>query len=100
MTGQAMPLISFTNDSMRQFVIPVYQRNYDWMIENCDQLLNDLIKLRDSNRPNHFFGSIVSAPGSNGYERLIIDGQQRLTTTSLLLLAGIKAVNDGKMKID
>lgn len=95
-----MPLISFTNDSMRQLVIPVYQRNYDWMIENCDQLLNDLIKLRESNRINHFFGSIVSAPGSNGYERLIIDGQQRLTTTSLLLLAGIKAVNDGKMRIE
>lgn len=100
MQGLAMPLIMFTNTSTQQLVIPVYQRNYDWTVDNCNQLLNDLIRLHREQRPSHFFGSIVSAPGGSGYDRLIIDGQQRLTTTSLLLLAAIKAVKDGKMEIE
>ncbi len=93
-----MPLISFIANPMVQLIIPVYQRNYDWKIENCNQLFNDLVKLKETKRPNHFFGSIVSAPGGMS-NRLIIDGQQRLTTTSLLLLAGIKAVKEEKIEI-
>lgn len=46
--------------SDKRFVIPVYQRNYDWKIENCNQLYNDLIKLIHNDRNSHFFGSIVS----------------------------------------
>ncbi|MCQ2215384.1 MAG: DUF262 domain-containing HNH endonuclease family protein [Bacteroidales bacterium] len=100
MLGQAMPLSDFIEGKRMQLIIPVYQRNYDWKIDNCAQLLADLIKLKDSNRPSHFFGSIVSAPAdSAGRNRLIIDGQQRLTTTSLLILAAIKAVKDGYMKV-
>ena len=36
-----------------QLIIPVYQRNYDWKVENCNQLYNDLVKLKKSGRPNH-----------------------------------------------
>ena len=45
MKGYAKPLYEFIEGNKIQFVIPVYQRNYDWLIDNCDQLLSDLVKL-------------------------------------------------------
>jgi len=99
MEGRAMPLQQVWGNGRTQLVIPVYQRNYSWKIENCNQLFNDLVKLKDSQRSGHFFGSIVTAPTGYGFDRLIIDGQQRLTTTSLLMLAAIKAVKDGKISV-
>lgn len=85
MNGGSKPLLKFMEGSDTRFVIPVYQRNYDWKRENCRQLFNDLEKVVAERRPSHFFGSIVSS--SEGSEKIIIDGQQRLTTVSLLLLA-------------
>lgn len=99
MKGYAKPLHEFIEGHKIQFVIPVYQRNYDWLIDNCDQLFSDLVKLSRSNRNSHFFGSIVTSSADSGYNRLVIDGQQRLTTISLLLLAGIKAVKSGTIEI-
>lgn len=99
MKGYAKPLHEFIEGHKIQFVIPVYQRNYDWLIDNCDQLFSDLVKLSRSNRCSHFFGSIVTSSADSSYNRLVIDGQQRLTTISLLLLAGIKAVKDGAIGI-
>ena len=99
MKGYAKPLHEFIEGHKIQFVIPVYQRNYDWLIDNCDQLFSDLVKLSRSNRRSHFFGSIVTSSADSSYNRLVIDGQQRLTTISLLLLAGIKAVKDGTVEI-
>ncbi|MCC8079845.1 MAG: DUF262 domain-containing protein [Oscillospiraceae bacterium] len=73
----------------KRFVIPVYQRNYDWKRENCKQLYDDLVKVVRGKRKSHFFGSIVSVynPDGANEEFLVIDGQQRLTTVSLLMLA-------------
>ena len=99
MKGYAKPLHEFIEGHKIQFVIPVYQRNYDWLIDNCDQLFSDLVKLSRSNRCSHFFGSIVTSSADSSYNRLVIDGQQRLTTISLLLLAGIKAVKAGTIEI-
>ena len=99
MKGYAKSLYEFIEGNKIQFIIPVYQRNYDWLVENCDQLLNDLVKLSHSNRQSHFLGSIVTSSADCSYDRLVIDGQQRLTTISLLLLAGIKAVKDGAIEI-
>lgn len=99
MKGYAKRLDEFIEGRKIQFVIPVYQRNYDWLMDNCDQLFCDLVKLSQSNRPSHFFGSIVISAADKGYNRLVIDGQQRLTTISLLLLAGIKAVKDNAIEI-
>ena len=99
MKGYAKPLHEFIEGHKIQFVIPVYQRNYDWLIDNCDQLFSDLVKLSRSNRCSHFFGSIVTSSADSSYNRLVIDGQQRLTTISLLLLAGIKAVKTGAIEI-
>lgn len=99
MNGFAIPLRQIWGNGRTQLVIPVYQRNYSWKKENCNQLFTDLLKLKDSQRGGHFFGSIVTASIGSGLDRLIIDGQQRLTTTSLLMLAAIKAANEGKLKV-
>ncbi|MDY5779916.1 MAG: DUF262 domain-containing HNH endonuclease family protein [Succinivibrionaceae bacterium] len=67
------------------FVIPVYQRNYDWKQENCKCLFNDICDII-SNKSSHFIGTICSKiEGRN--KTIIIDGQQRLTSLSLLLKA-------------
>ena len=73
----------------KQFIIPVYQRAYSWKKENCIQLMKDLKDVCEYNYDSHFFGSIVYVSQNNGAcdEYIIIDGQQRITTVSLLLLA-------------
>ena len=82
--------------SDKRFVIPVYQRNYDWKTENCKQLYDDLVKVAHCGRKNHFFGSIVSVHNEGAFnEYLVIDGQQRLTTISLLLLAMYNLMKNG-----
>ena len=86
MKGDAKPLVKFLEGADNRFIIPVYQRNYDWKQNNCKQLYNDLIKIIKDNRKSHFFGSIVSTlyDGAGSSDYLIIDGQQRITTISLL----------------
>ena len=91
MKGEAQPLIKYFDGSDKRFIIPLYQRNYDWKIENCQQLLNDLLKLHKTKRKSHFFGSIVSSIENGSEDRLIIDGQQRITTVSLILIALVNA---------
>lgn len=97
MTGSETKLVSFMQGSNKRFVIPVYQRNYDWKTENCKQLYDDLIKVIRNGRKSHFFGSIVSVynPVGANDEFLVIDGQQRLTTVSLLMLAMYNAMCQG-----
>lgn len=82
MKGSETKLLEYMEGSKKRFVIPVYQRNYDWKMENCKQLYDDLVTVIRSNRRSHFFGSIVSSYQPNGRysEYLVIDGQQRLTT--------------------
>jgi uncharacterized protein with ParB-like and HNH nuclease domain len=84
-------IIRFLEGHDKSFVIPVYQRNYDWNKSNCKQLFNDLVDVIENKRTSHFFGSIVylynDATEENGQEFIIIDGQQRITTLTLLLIA-------------
>ena len=73
-----------------QYLIPLYQRTYSWEREQCARLWSDIINLHKTHREGHFVGSIVrideaSAAGST--LAMIIDGQQRLTTLTLLLVA-------------
>lgn len=76
-----------------QFVIPIYQRNYSWTEAQCRQLWNDLLKVgRNDKVQGHFIGSIVYvekglSTRTSQEAMLVIDGQQRLTTCTLLLLA-------------
>ena len=77
----------------KQFVIPIYQRTYSWQLAQCDQLLKDIIRIsKNDNLQGHFLGSIVYFQEdihtiSDVPKLLVIDGQQRLTTVSLLILA-------------
>lgn len=82
-------LIRFLEGHDKRFVIPVYQRNYDWNKENCKQLYDDLIDVINNNRKSHFFGPIVFIynDDADGQEYIVIDGQQRITTISILMLA-------------
>lgn len=99
MNGNAQKLIKYMDGASKRFIIPVYQRNYDWKMEHCKQLYDDLVKVIRQNRKSHFFGSIVSVQSETGTmeEFLIIDGQQRLTTVSILLLAIYHLLSSGKM---
>ena len=89
MKGDAVPLMDYLAGSKNRFVIPVYQRNYNWNETHCKRLFDDLLKVIKSKFRQHFLGSIVSVFNKNGgeYEFLVIDGQQRITTVSLILLA-------------
>lgn len=97
MDGKAIKLIKYLDGSEKRFIIPVYQRNYSWKVENCRQLYDDLVKLSINERNMHFFGSLVSVYNGISEEFLIIDGQQRVTTISLLLLAIHNILKEGKL---
>jgi len=75
----------------KQFLIPVYQRYYSWEIEQCSRLWNDIVEMQKKDKAGHFVGSIVNiaeqAMPTGVQKYMIIDGQQRLTTLSLLLIA-------------
>lgn len=60
MKGSEQKLISYLQGSDKRFVIPVYQRKYDWKLENCKKLYEDLLKVVRQPLKSHFFGSIVS----------------------------------------
>ncbi len=99
MKGSEAKMTGFMEGADKRYVIPVYQRKYDWKLENCRQLYDDLKKIIRDNRESHFFGSIVSSivPDGSKIEYHIIDGQQRLTTITLLLLAIRNLVASGKV---
>ena len=75
----------------KQFLIPVYQRFYSWDTEQCRRLWNDIVEMQKKGKVSHFVGSIVNiaeqAMPTGVQKFMIIDGQQRMTTLTLLLLA-------------
>jgi len=82
----------FLSSNKTQFVIPVYQRNYDWETSQCKQLLDDILEVGTGTKMNvHFIGSVVYVhddvyTSSRIKELTVIDGQQRLTTLTLIYL--------------
>ena len=100
MKGSATRILSYLEGADKRFVIPVYQRKYSWKEENCAQLYEDLKKVIRHNQSSHFFGSLVSSIVGNGatIEYHVIDGQQRLTTVTLLLLAIRNMILEGKIE--
>lgn len=99
MKGSETLLLRFMEGAANRYVVPVYQRKYDWKIENCSQLYEDLKKIIRKKRSSHFFGSICSQVIPNGgkIEFHLIDGQQRLTTVTLLLLAISNLIKTGRV---
>ncbi|RVY52719.1 DUF262 and DUF1524 domain-containing protein [Helicobacter pylori] len=91
MKADATTLLGFFEENQNnQFVIPIYQRLYSWKKEQCEQLWDDIIKMGGNDQMNgHFIGSILYVRDDNTHSSplLIIDGQQRLTTITLLLIA-------------
>lgn len=75
----------------KQFLIPVYQRFYSWDIEQINRLWNDIVDMQKMKKAGHFVGSIVNiaeyAMPTGVQKYMIIDGQQRITSLTLLLLA-------------
>ena len=78
------------------FVIPVYQRNYDWKEENCKRLFSDILMIADSG-DTHFVGTVCDKMDGK-YKSIIIDGQQRITTVMLLLKALYNTSADARFK--
>lgn len=98
MKGSESRLIAYMDGSDKRFIIPVYQREYTWKKENCEQLFEDLKKVVQYKRKSHFFGSIVSVNNGEGInEYLVIDGQQRLTSVTLLFLAMYNLIKNNKL---
>ncbi len=98
MKADATPLLKFIKDNQKnQLVIPIYQRVYSWEKEQCKELWDDIIKIGgDDKMDGHFIGSILYArvDGTHSSPLLIIDGQQRLTTITLLFIALRDHLND------
>jgi uncharacterized protein with ParB-like and HNH nuclease domain len=94
-------LMSFLQKSP-QFVIPIYQRTYSWTEKQCHQLWDDVLRAGSSDLiAVHFIGSIVYVEQglsqvSHQSPLLVIDGQQRLTTVSLLIEALARALGDSE----
>jgi len=84
----------------KQFIVPIYQRTYSWTLKQCQQLWNDIVRVAEKDEiPAHFIGSIVYIESglyqvTSVAQLLVIDGQQRLTTLSLLLSAISDSLND------
>ena len=85
-----------------QFIIPIYQRTYSWTNRECRQLWNDILRTgRDNAISAHFVGSIVYIEKglfqiAKQSQLLVIDGQQRLTTVTLIIEALARQLGDGE----
>ena len=82
------PFVALVNGT-KQFIIPAFQRDYSWTSEQCQQMWNDIMRA-GSTDGDHFIGSFVYVAGNTAAvfsSWLVVDGQQRLTTLTLLLIA-------------
>lgn len=104
MNAKETNFLKFLN-SPKQFLIPIYQRTYSWGSKECKQLWEDIVKAgKDDTITGHFVGSIVYV--ENGLYQvsalpklLVIDGQQRLTTLSLIVAALCHCIKENSNNI-
>ncbi|MCW5851679.1 MAG: DUF262 domain-containing protein [Anaerolineae bacterium] len=107
MQAQPANLLNFLRGP-KQFIIPIYQRPYSWTTAQCQQLWDDIARVAtDTSTPTHFIGSIVYIQdrvqllgGASIPRVLVIDGQQRLTTITLLLAALRALIEEREIKND
>ncbi|MFT2678321.1 DUF262 domain-containing protein [Helicobacter pylori] len=98
-------LLKFIKGNQKnQLVIPIYQRLYSWEKEQCKQLWDDIIKIGGNDKMDgHFIGSILYVLDRITHSNnalFIIDGQQRLTTITLLLIALRNHWSDKRKEIE
>lgn len=90
-------VLNFIGGFDKVFIIPPFQRNYEWSFEQCDELFQDIVYAHKSNK-SHYLGNVVYYVGKNSgasyNEIILIDGQQRVTTVLLLLCALRDCVSD------
>lgn len=99
MKGYVKEIYKVYGEQDKNLIIPVYQRNYDWKIKQCSRLFDDLENLIVEGRPKHFFGAVVGK-ADGAWKWIVIDGQQRLTTVSLLMLALSHAIDQQQIECD
>ena len=92
MNAHAQALVGLITSANLRFVIPVYQRPYSWDEEQCEQLWDDILYVGNRPEDRHFTGSVVwvqdgTFSASGIQPMLLIDGQQRITTLTLLIAA-------------
>ena len=92
MNAHAQALVGLITSANLRFVIPVYQRPYSWDEEQCEQLWDDILYVGSRPQDRHFTGSVVwvqdgTFSASGIQPMLLIDGQQRITTLSLIIAA-------------
>jgi len=92
-------------EGTKQFIIPIFQRPYSWSSKECNQFWNDILLAARGSIPAHFMGSVVYIQHgmhllSSIHQVMVIDGQQRLTTISLLLSALGKILEEKNIQID
>ena len=94
MHGEAKLLLKFLDGSDNRYIIPVYQRNYDWKPKQCEQLFNDLVQIIKKDRKSHFFGSIVTSSANKGgkSDYLVIDGLQMIRLNLLKVPTSLKTI--------
>ena len=85
-------LVTNLLEGAKQFIVPIFQRDYSWGTKHCQQLWKDVIRVGiDANVKGHFLGSVVYVAAEDNTATiarwLLIDGQQRMTTLTLLLIA-------------
>lgn len=94
-------VLDFIFGNNKVFIIPPFQRNYEWSTQQCDELFDDLIQAYKNNK-SHYLGNIVYYLGQNNgatfQEYILVDGQQRITTVLLLLCALRDLSNDEEIK--
>ena len=91
-----MPIQSVaTFFSKKEFVVPNYQRCFAWSAENALELFQDIVESIDT-KTKHYIGTIVLSESEAGNRYYVVDGQQRLTALSLLLVIVINSIHDEK----
>lgn len=99
-------LLELLSNNDVTFFIPPYQRNYEWEKEQCEVFLNDIIRVTNNNREaresKHFFGTVTFFQTNTAFGQpkklVLIDGQQRVTTTMLFLVALWDLITDDRLK--
>lgn len=104
MEANKIRLLEFLGTTKKTFNIPVYQRNYDWKAEHCTRLFHDIENIvKNKFEIQHFIGTVVyvlSYVQPTYQELILIDGQQRITSITLLLKALYDVIEDEETKED
>lgn len=94
MKAQNVAMAGFLKEDNVNFIVPVYQRNYEWSRSHCQQLWNDIVQVAKT-KESHFFGTICyKEEMADCKQYFIVDGQQRITSVMLLIKAMLDVSQD------